>query len=73
VKETSFYLSSICGPLSEDEATIKVDGVELDEWRWIFIGTLGEYLVPRLARRLLTAVELRNQPGSGYLEHGAIV
>jgi 8-oxo-dGTP diphosphatase len=58
-----------CGPLGADEARIVVDGEEIDRWEWVDAGDLDDYLVPRLSRRVRSALQVTGD-GTAYLEHG---
>ena len=58
-----------CGPLGEDETRIVLDGEELDRWQWVDANDFDDYLIPRLSRRLRSALQLAGD-GSTYLEHG---
>lgn len=58
-----------CGQLGQDEARITLDGDELDSWAWVEEADLDQYLIPRLARRLRSALRAPDQ-ASVYLEHG---
>ncbi|GAB3532737.1 NUDIX hydrolase [Phytohabitans suffuscus] len=59
------------GELDEDaQARIAfVDG-ELDEWRFVAADQLDRYTIPRLVRRLHTAMAARGQGRAVYSEHG---
>lgn len=59
-----------CGALGDDEQRITLDGKELDHWQWVPVAELGEYLIPRLERRLSRACEARTAGMTAYLEHG---
>ncbi|GAA1347815.1 NUDIX domain-containing protein [Saccharothrix algeriensis] len=59
-----------CGLLGEDEHRIKLDDSELDRWEWVPVTDLGEYLVPRLARRLNQSHAAASRGDTAYLEHG---
>ena len=58
-----------CGPLGADEARIAVDGAEIDRWQWVDPDDFDDYLIPRLSRRLRSALRL-DGIGNAYLEHG---
>ena len=58
------------GPLVGDEAHIRLNDGELDRWEWVPVNRLGEYLIPRLTRRVLRAHEALGADISLYLEHG---
>ena len=58
-----------CGPLGEDEQRIELDGQELDRWEWVAPGELGDYLIPRLARRIGSLLK-GDAPAGAYFEHG---
>lgn len=59
------------GELPEDDwARITfVDG-ELDEWRFVAADDLDQYTIPRLVRRLHTAIAVRKHGRAVYSEHG---
>jgi len=59
-----------CGPLGDDEAHIRLDDGELDRWEWVPVSRLGEYVIPRLIRRVTRAHEALGAGVSLYLEHG---
>lgn len=59
-----------CGPLGDDDARIRLDGDELDGWEWVSVDRLADYTIPRLARRLASAVEADRSHATAYLEHG---
>jgi 8-oxo-dGTP diphosphatase len=59
-----------CGDLGDDEQRIRLDGTELDRWKWVPTEHLGDYLIPRLARRLTRAHQARRTGQPLYLEHG---
>jgi 8-oxo-dGTP diphosphatase len=59
-----------CGPLGGDEAQIRLDDGELDRWEWVPVSRLGEYVIPRLIRRVTRAYEALGVGVSMYLEHG---
>jgi 8-oxo-dGTP pyrophosphatase MutT (NUDIX family) len=61
------------GELGSDEARIRLDRSELDRWEWVPTDRLGEYVIPRLARRLSCAYEASRNGQSLYLEHGTPV
>jgi 8-oxo-dGTP diphosphatase len=59
-----------CGDLGHDEARIKLDGSEVDRWEWASVGSLDDYVIPRLSRRLTRAYEAYRTGATLYLEHG---
>lgn len=59
-----------CGELGPDENRIKLDGVELDHWEWVSVDRLGDFLIPRLERRLTHAYIAHRDGSMLYLEHG---
>lgn len=59
------------GPLGEDEARIQLDGDELDGFEWVDVEKLGEYVIPRLERRVRRAHEAWKAGTTAYLEHGS--
>jgi 8-oxo-dGTP diphosphatase len=58
-----------CGPLGTDEARITVDGEEIDRWQWVDPDDFDDHLIPRLSRRLRSALRTAAD-GTAYLEHG---
>lgn len=61
-----------CGEVGADENSITLQAAELDRWAWVDIGSIGEFVVPRLARRLNCAHAAWRSVGSMYLEHGVL-
>ncbi|WP_414943372.1 NUDIX domain-containing protein [Amycolatopsis sp. cmx-11-32] len=61
-----------CGDLGADETAIRLDGEELDHWEWVSVEKLGEYVIPRLARRLSRAYQAYVGDVTLYLEHGEL-
>jgi 8-oxo-dGTP diphosphatase len=59
-----------CGLLGADEAQIRLCDGELDRWEWVPVSHLGDYVIPRLARRLAHAYQALTGDGPVYLEHG---
>jgi 8-oxo-dGTP diphosphatase len=59
-----------CGELGQDEQRITLDGEELDHWEWVSASRLGDYVIPRLERRLARAYEAHKADVTLYLEHG---
>lgn len=59
-----------CGDLGEDERHIRLDGVEIDNTEWVAPGDLGDFVIPRLVRRLTSAYGAYTSGGTWYLEHG---
>jgi 8-oxo-dGTP diphosphatase len=59
-----------CGPLDGDDAQIRLCDGELDRWEWVPVSRLGDYVIPRLARRLAHAYEALAGGAPIYLEHG---
>jgi 8-oxo-dGTP diphosphatase len=57
-----------CGDLGSDEQGIQLDVHELDRWTWAVLDQLDSYVLPRIARRIRSAVA--NGPLASYLEHG---
>lgn len=57
-----------CGYLGDDEQLIQLAADELDRWKWVELLLLESYVLPRIARRLRSAI------GAGadqiYLENG---
>jgi 8-oxo-dGTP diphosphatase len=59
-----------CGPLGDDESRIRLDGRELDSYEWVSLAKLGDYVIPRLERRVRQAYAARVNGNTVYLEHG---
>lgn len=59
-----------CGELGTDEQRIQLDENELDHWEWVEVAKLSEYVIPRLARRLIQAHRAWSEGRTRYLEHG---
>jgi hypothetical protein len=59
-----------CGELGEDEDRIRLDGLEIDKMEWVAVGSLPDFVIPRLARRLTSAYGAYGSGVPGYLEHG---
>jgi 8-oxo-dGTP diphosphatase len=59
-----------CGELGQDERTIRLDGVEMDQTAWVPVADLGRYVIPRLERRLANAHRAYLSGTILYLEHG---
>jgi len=57
-----------CGTLGDDEQRICLDEAELDEYRWVDQDHLDDYVIPRIARRIRSAIG--NGRSESYLEHG---
>lgn len=57
-----------CGRLGDDEARIKLDAQELDQWKWVSLIDLDGYVLDRIARRIRSALA----HGDVYLENGQI-
>lgn len=60
-----------CGEVG-DTSRIELRDGEIDHWRWVPIGEVAGYAIPRLARRLTRAYEARQSSTFLYLEHGAL-
>jgi 8-oxo-dGTP pyrophosphatase MutT (NUDIX family) len=60
-----------CGELGSDEQAITLQETELDQWAWVSLSKLDDYLIPRLARRLRQAHIAHSTSRTAYLEHGA--
>lgn len=58
-----------CGSLGRDANRIKLDRTELNDWQWATPSQLDEFLPARLARRIRSTIEAREND-SLYLEHG---
>ena len=54
-----------------DTSQIELRGGEIDLWKWVPIGEVADYAIPRLARRLTRAYEARQTGTPLYLERGA--
>lgn len=61
-----------CGPLGDDESRIQLDGVELDAYEWVQLAKLGDYVIPRLDRRVRQAHAAWRDGVTLYLEHGKL-
>ena len=59
-----------CGDLGSDEQAITLQETELDQWAWVPLSKLDNYLIPRLARRLRQAHIARAASRTAYLEYG---
>jgi 8-oxo-dGTP diphosphatase len=59
-----------CGDLGTDERHIRLLGDELDRWAWVELDQLDQYVMPRLARRIHSAIG--NGTTVSYLEHGQL-
>lgn len=59
-----------CGALGDEESRIQLDDDELDQWEWVPAELLGQYAIPRLARRLTWAFEAQASGSAVYLENG---
>ena len=55
-----------CGTLGADEHRIKLDGSELDDWRWVDLDDLDDLVISRISRRIRAVAA----GGATYLEHG---
>lgn len=61
-----------CGELGDDEREIQPDGVEIDHTEWVAVNRLGNYVIPRLERRLVHAHRAYTSDVILYLEHGQL-
>ena len=61
-----------CGELGDDETRIRLDTSEVDRWAWIPLSQLGEYVIPRLERRLSDAHRASSTGTAAYLENGRL-
>lgn len=59
-----------CGEIGADEDSITLQAAELDRWAWVDIGSIGEFVVPRLARRLNCAHAALGSGSAMYSERG---
>ena len=59
-----------CGDLGADEQHIHLGVNELDRWAWVDLDQLDHYVLPRIARRIRSAVD--NGSRTSYLEHGKL-
>jgi 8-oxo-dGTP diphosphatase len=59
-----------CGDLGVDEQHIQLGSDELDQWEWVPVDQVAEYVIPRLARRLSNAYQAYTTGTSIYLENG---
>ena len=57
-----------CGELGGDE--VKLDQVEVVGTEWVPIDRVGQYVIPRLERRLVQAYQAHVSNTVLYLEHG---
>ena len=55
----------------EHIAQIKLDPVEIAEHAYHDPGLIGQLLIPRLARRIMAAIDARDASHTAYLEHGS--
>lgn len=60
-----------CGELGADEQRIHLAIDEIDRWDWVALDTLHRYVLPRIARRIRSAV-VGNGTQTTYLEHGEL-
>jgi 8-oxo-dGTP diphosphatase len=58
-----------CGEVG-DATRIELRDSEVDLWKWVRISEVGDYAIPRLARRLTRAYEAHCTGVPVYLEHG---
>ncbi|MBF6349423.1 NUDIX hydrolase [Nocardia flavorosea] len=58
------------GALGAVADSIVLQAAELDRWEWVDIDTIGDFVVPRLDRRLRRAHAARSNAVPVYLEHG---
>jgi 8-oxo-dGTP pyrophosphatase MutT (NUDIX family) len=61
-----------CGELGDDERGIRPNGIEIDHTEWVAINRLGDYVIPRLERRLVHAHRAYTSDVILYLEHGQL-
>lgn len=59
-----------CGPLGADEEHIRLDGVELDRWKWVDLTQIEDYAIDRISSRVRAAVKT---PSVTYLERGVSI
>jgi hypothetical protein len=59
-----------CGHLGGNEAQISLGDGELDRWERVPVSRVGDYLIPRLTRRVTRAHEALGTGIPLYLEHG---
>lgn len=59
-----------CGELGNDEKRIRLAGDELDRWQWVPVDRLPAFVIPRLARRLISAYQAHRTGVQIYLENG---
>jgi 8-oxo-dGTP pyrophosphatase MutT (NUDIX family) len=55
----------------EQQASIRVDGAEIDRYAYHHRSAIDALLIPRLARRVHVAIQARAAAETVYLEHGA--
>lgn len=61
-----------CGTIDPaDEPEIVLQASELDDWAWVPIEQIEDYVIPRLARRVRQAFRAAELNTTGYLEYGA--
>lgn len=53
-----------------DREAVTPDGIEISTWAYHDRDQLESLLIPRLARRVLAALDHHGQGGAQYLEHG---
>lgn len=56
-----------CGGLGTDEARVSLPADELDQWEWVDLAQLENYVVDRILHRVRAAIE---SPDAVYLEFG---
>jgi 8-oxo-dGTP diphosphatase len=59
-----------CGRLGEDEYNMHLDGVEVDNAKWVAVEHIARFVTPRLVRRLTGAYRAYTSDTILYLEHG---
>ena len=58
-----------CGKLGDDERRVRVDSIEVDEVKWVSIGNIADFVIPRLALRVTNAYRAYESDTILYLEH----
>lgn len=60
-----------CGQVEdEEESRIQLQRAEIDKSAWVKVTDLGDYVIPRLERRLASAFRAYESGKFFYLEHG---
>jgi 8-oxo-dGTP diphosphatase len=59
-----------CGELGQEQSDMRPDGVEIEKTEWVPATDLARFVIPRLARRLISAYRAYTSDTTLYLEHG---